>query len=146
MKKILMSIVTVLVVVQGVFAQEWYTDFSKAKKTAAEKNNAIILVFQGSDWCAPCIKLAKEIWSTTEFKALAKDHFVMLKADFPRKRKNALSKDQQEHNAKLAEKYNPNGYFPYVVVLNARGDVLGSMGYEKMSPTAYFNKLKAFEK
>ena len=71
-------------------AQEWQTDLNEAKKIASEKNQNIILVFQGSDWCAPCIKLDTEIWSTTEFTAYSKEHFVMLKADFPRKSKNKL--------------------------------------------------------
>ena len=43
------------------FAQEWLTDFELAKKQASDKNQHIILVFQGSDWCAPCMKLDKEI-------------------------------------------------------------------------------------
>ena len=47
----------------------------------------------------------------------AKDHFVMLKADFPRKRANKLNSEQQEKNNKLAEIYNQKGYFPFVVVL-----------------------------
>ena len=42
----------------------------------------------------------------------------MLKADFPRKKKNLLPKPQQKNNNKLAEKYNSNGHFPFVVVLD----------------------------
>ena len=124
----------------------WTTDFEKAKEIAAKEHKNIVLVFQGSDWCAPCIKLDKEIWSSYEFQRLSKDYFVMLKADFPRKHKNALSKEQQLQNNSLAEKYNANGYFPYVVVLDSKGNVLGSLGYEKTTPESYFKKLRAFEK
>ena len=49
------------------FAQEWQTDFTVAKDVASKENKPIILVFQGSDWCAPCIKLDREIWSTDTF-------------------------------------------------------------------------------
>ena len=70
----------------------------------------------------------------------------MLQADFPRRKKNALPKAQQEHNNKLAAQYNLNGYFPYVVILNEKGSVLGSLGYEKTTPELYFKKIKAFEK
>ena len=38
------------------------------KKIAAEKNRNIILVFQGSDWCRPCMKLNKDVWTSKEFK------------------------------------------------------------------------------
>lgn len=71
------------------FAQQWLTNFEEAKVQAAEKNQNIVLVFQGTDWCAPCIKLDKEIWSTETFKTQGEPHFVMLKADFPRKRKTS---------------------------------------------------------
>jgi thioredoxin-related protein len=128
------------------FAQNWSTNFEEAKQQASKNNENIILVFQGSDWCAPCMKLDKEIWSTAEFQNLAKNHFVMLKADFPRKKANKLSESSTQQNAKLAETYNNQGFFPLVVVLDSKGAVLGKTGYEKMSPTAYFNKLKAFEK
>jgi len=142
--KILIIITTMLSF--SLFAQDWQTNIDTAKTLAKKGNHNIILVFQGSDWCAPCIKLDKEIWSTTKFQELAKNHFVMLQADFPKRKKNQLSDSQTAHNSKLAEKYNPNGYFPYVVVLSPEGKVLGSIGYEKSTPENYFKKLTAFEK
>lgn len=125
------------------YPQEWITDFEEAKTLASSENKVIVLVFQGSDWCAPCMKLDREIWSTKEFQDLASDSFIMLQADFPRRKQNKLSEEQQEHNNKLAEHYNTYGYFPYVVVLDAEGNQLGAMGYEKSTPEKYYNKLKA---
>ncbi|MFT0713634.1 thioredoxin family protein [Flagellimonas lutimaris] len=129
---------------QNLAAQEWQTNFEKAKDLAQKDNRNIVLVFQGSDWCAPCIKLDREVWSKDDFKKLAKDHFVMLKADFPRRKKNQLPEEQEARNKTLAAKYNPKGYFPYVVVLDPSGKILGQTGYEKMGPKAYFNKLNSF--
>jgi len=126
------------------FSQEWQTDLNDAKQIAQSKNQNIILVFQGSDWCAPCIKLEKEIWSTDVFKAYAKDNFVMLKADFPKKKQNRLPKEQQEKNDALAEKYNNQGHFPLVVVLDKTGKVLGTTGYKKVSPEEYIKILTSF--
>ena len=123
------------------FSQSWTTDIEEAKKQASTENKKIILVFQGSDWCAPCIKLDKEIWSTEEFKAYAKKHYVMLQADFPRKKANKLSKEQQEKNNQLAEKYNKQGFFPHVVLLDPTGKVIGRTGYKKMNPEEYINHL-----
>ncbi len=127
-------------------AQEWQTDFETAKQISSVENRPIILVFQGSDWCAPCIKLDREIWSSEEFKSYSKEHFVMLQADFPRKKANALPNEQQQKNNQLAEKYNKQGYFPFVVVLDKEGNVLGESGYEKTTPTAYIEKLESFVK
>lgn len=127
------------------FAQQWQINFDEAKKLASKNNENIVLVFQGSDWCAPCIKLDKEIWSTETFKKLSQNHFIMLKADFPRKKANKLSDAQTLQNSKLAETYNNQGIFPLVVVLNKDGKVLGKTGYEKLSPSDYFKKLTSFE-
>jgi len=125
-------------------AQNWTTDFVEAKQKAIEKNQNIVLVFSGSDWCAPCIKLEKEIWNSDTFKATGESSFVMLRADFPRRKKNALSKSQQAHNNNLAAIYNSNGYFPLVVVLDQDGKVLGETGYQKITPQEYINLLKSF--
>ena len=42
-------------------AQEWQLDFDKAKTIASQENKTIVLVFQGSDWCAPCKMLSPSI-------------------------------------------------------------------------------------
>ncbi|MDT0643099.1 thioredoxin family protein [Zunongwangia sp. F363] len=143
MKKLIIIFI-VLFSFQITAAQEWKTDFETAKKEAAKEDKPIVLVFQGSDWCAPCIKLTKEIWSTEEFKNYAQDHYVMLLADFPRRIKNALSEEQQAKNDKLAEKYNSRGYFPYVVILDEKGRVLGDAGYKKTTPKEYIAMLNSY--
>jgi len=40
--------------------------------------------------------------------------------------------------------YNKQGYFPFVVILNEEGKVLGQMGYKKVSPEQYIEELNAF--
>lgn len=125
-------------------AQTWETNFPVAKTEAAQSNKAIILVFSGSDWCAPCIKLEKQILESETFKAFANENAILVRADFPRKKENQLPEDIQEQNSQLAELYNQNGYFPFVVVLDAEGHVLGEAGYEKVKPEAYVSKLKHF--
>jgi len=145
MKKVFLITFALLVTV-GCYAQEWQNDFAKAKEIASKDDKPIILVFQGSDWCAPCIKLDREVWSTEAFKKYASEHYVMLQADFPRKKKNALSEKQTIANAKLAEMYNKNGVFPFVVVLDAKGKVLGETSYKKTTPENYIKELNAFTK
>jgi len=126
-------------------AQNWTTNFDQAKQEAKANNKKIILVFSGSDWCAPCIKLEEKIWKSTQFRNYAKDHYVMLRADFPRRKKNKLPKEQQAANNMLAEKYNPNGYFPLVVVLSPEGKVLGSTGFDsKKTPQDYIDLFNSY--
>ena len=145
MRLVLIMIGLYAVTVMSVQAQNWQTNIDEAKALAAKENREIVLVFQGSDWCAPCIKLEREIWSTEEFNHYARDHFIMLQADFPRKKNNKLSAELQEHNEKLAERYNKHGYFPFVLVLDKEGKVLGETGYKKMSPSEYIKLLESFK-
>lgn len=127
------------------FSQNWLTNFEEAKTQATNQNKNILLVFQGSDWCIPCLKLNKGILSTPEFQKLSKENYILLQVDFPRKKANKLSKTLTEQNNKLASIYNQQGYFPLVVVLDAKGAILGKLGYEKLSPENYFKKISALE-
>ena len=97
--------------------QNWHKDFNQAIQQAKEEEKPLILVFAGSDWCAPCIKLERQIWSTKAFVEYADENYVLYRADFPRKRKNQLPLKQLNQNKGLAEKYNSKGYFPLVVCL-----------------------------
>ncbi|MDN3689791.1 thioredoxin family protein [Cyclobacterium jeungdonense] len=137
-------VLLILARVSTVSAQEWQLDLKDAQKLALETDRKIVLVFSGSDWCAPCIKLDKEIWQSAEFQTYARENYVMLRADFPRKKANQLSEAQAIKNGKLAEKYNPNGYFPLVVILDNKAEVLGETGYKKMSPQEYISHLNSF--
>jgi len=145
MKKIIL-LSLFFVTVFNATSQNWFTDLEEAKQEATKNNQKIILVFQGSDWCAPCIKLDREIWSTDEFKTYAIKNYVMLQADFPRKKKNLLPENLQKKNNILAETYNKNGYFPFVVILDQKGKVLGELGYLKINPKEYITKINSFSK
>ena len=70
----------------------------------------------------------------------------MLQADFPRRKKNTLSKEQSEANGKLFEVYNKNGIFPFVVILNSEGKLLGETSYKKTTPEKYIKEINAFIK
>ncbi len=118
-------------------AQDWRTDWDIARAEAEQANKKLILVFSGSDWCIPCIKLEKEIWESSSFTQYAEQYYVLFRADFPKRKKNKLPEMIQKLNDRLASKYNSKGYFPLVVVLDAKGKVKGQLGYEKLTPEAY---------
>ena len=125
-------------------AQEWHTNFEDAKKIATKENKTIALIFSGSDWCAPCIKLKAKIMKKPGFEKIANDAFVIVNADFPRKKalKNALGEETIKQNDALAEKYNKNGYFPHVVLLKPTGEVIARTGYKNISPEKYASHLQ----
>jgi thioredoxin-related protein len=128
------------------FAQHWSTSIEEAKDKATAENKTIVLVFSGSDWCAPCIKLDKNVWQSEEFKAYAAEKLVLVRADFPKKKANVLPEALQNANKALAEKYNQEGYFPLVVVLNAQGKVIAKKGYENQNAAKYVAELQALIK
>lgn len=121
----------------------WVRNITEAKAAAAEKHFPIMLVFSGSDWCKPCIKLKSQILLTDAFSAYAKNHFVLLNLDFPRKSKNKLSPEQQAHNDELASKYNMDGTFPLVVIIDLEGKVLATSGYLDLTPDEYISNLES---
>ncbi len=138
-------IVMMLVSLTHLYSAEWELNFDKSLAKAKAENKKMIMVFQGSDWCGPCIKLDKKIWSTDEFRESAKDNFVMLQLDFPRKSKNQLAPVQAEHNKQLAKKYNPDGHFPLVVIFDSNGKVIGKTSYKKMSVKEYIKHINSFK-
>ena len=120
--------------------------FNQQLNKAKSEHKKVLLYFSGSDWCAPCIKLDKNIWQSDAFKKEAAQDWIIVRADFPRKKANQLPKDQTEHNRKLAEKFNLEGSFPLVVILDKNGKVLGKMGFKNVSPEEYIKMIHAFEK
>ncbi|AWG22446.1 thiol-disulfide isomerase [Flavobacterium faecale] len=139
-------IVLLLLITQFGFAQDWKTNFDATKKTAMAENKAIVLVFSGSDWCAPCIKLHKNIWQSDAFKEFATTTVIIEKADFPKKKQNQLSPEIAKQNQELAQTYNPEGIFPLVVVMDKSGKVLGKASYQNIPPNEYIALLQSFIK
>ena len=126
-------------------AQVWQETFDDAIQKADEENKPIVLVFSGSDWCAPCIRLKRSILESDYFKKYAFANYILYNADFPRKKKNQLPLDKLNTNKSLAEKYNPRGYFPLVVVMDKQQVVLGKTGFSKKnSPEDYVSALNGF--
>jgi len=65
-----------------------------------------------------------------------------VRADFPRQKKNQLSKEQVKLNEALADKYNPDGKFPYTLVVDEHGKVLKDWdGYPDESPEKFVEQI-----
>jgi thioredoxin-related protein len=123
----------------NVSTTNWQTDFVQAQADAAKSQKHILLNFAGSDWCAPCIRLSKEYFDHAEFQRYASDHLVLVRADFPRLKKNRLDKVQTKRNEDLAERYNPNGAFPLTVLVDAKGKIIKAWdGFPKASTVSAF--------
>lgn len=93
----------------------WLTEVDAAIEVAKKEKKMVMLEFTGSDWCPPCIRMKKEVFSKKEFMDGAKENFVLVHLDFPRG--DAALK---EKNQPLAEKYEIEG-FPTIILLDSDG-------------------------
>lgn len=128
------------------YSQKWNTTFEDAKIKAEKENKNILLVFSGSDWCGPCIKLDRVVWQSSEFQAEAAKNWSTYKADFPKKKANKLAPELEKINNQLAEKYNKNGSFPLVLLLDKKGKIIGMTGFKNITAAEYIQLIHSFEK
>lgn len=121
----------------------WLTDWQQAKQESQRAHKTILLNFSGSDWCGPCIRLRKDIFESAAFAQYAQESLVLLNADFPRLKKNALPERQQEQNDQLADTYNKTGHFPLTVLLSEAGIVLKTWdGNPGISPEEFISQVR----
>ena len=122
---------------------EWSGNFSDAKQQAVASHKMILVNFSGSDWCGPCIRLRKEILESETFESYAKENLILVRADFPRGKKNELPADQVKRNSALADQYNPDGNFPFTLLLDENGKLVKSWnGYPNEAPDAFVQQIK----
>jgi thioredoxin-related protein len=123
----------------------WFGDFHQASTEASNSHKLILVNFSGSDWCIPCMRLRKEILESDVFEKYAAEHLILVRADFPRQKKNQLSKEQIKLNEALAEKYNPDGNFPYTLLMDANGKVLKTWdGYPDETPAKFVEQVNLY--
>jgi thioredoxin-related protein len=120
----------------------WLTDFNEAATLATEKDLPILISFSGSDWCLPCMRLERDLFSTEEFIRFSNTHLILLKVDFPARKKNTLTAEQLQHNESLAQTYNQKGAFPLVVLTDPGGKVLGQMTHPLTSADSYIHSIQ----
>jgi thioredoxin-related protein len=123
----------------------WMGDLSQAQKEASVQKKLILLNFSGSDWCGPCIKLKHDVFESEAFGQYAQDKLVLVRADFPRLKKNQLPADQQARNDQMAERYNPNGKFPLTVLINSQGKVLKEWDGYQPSVQKFIAEVAAYQ-
>lgn len=123
----------------------WMGDFLQAQKDAKDQQKLILLNFSGSDWCGPCIKLKHDVFESEAFGQYAQNKLVLVRADFPRLKKNQLPADQQARNDQMAERYNPNGKFPLTVLINSQGKVLKEWEGYQPSVQKFISEIAAYQ-
>lgn len=127
-------------------AANWLGNFKTASDEAVKSHKLILVNFSGSDWCGPCIRLRKEILESSNFTNYASTHLLLVRADFPRQKKNQLSKEQVKLNEALADRYNPDGKFPYTLLIDEHGKILKAWdGYPDETTDQFIDQIKTYD-
>lgn len=106
----------------------------------AEVVKSKFIVFSGSDWCKGCIQFRKKVLTDPVFETFAKENLEIVVADFPQRTK--LASDIVKQNEALAEKYNPQGAFPTLVLLSSDGLRSATIEYNNQTPQEFLSELK----
>lgn len=138
MKPIQISIFLTFLFYLPLHAQTFQHDAADSFSMAKDSSKEVLMIFSGSDWCKPCMQLRQSILESEAFSTFSDKQLVLLELDFPYRKKNQLPKEQQEHNEQLAEKYNQEGSFPKVILLNSDQVVLGQITYKNNMTTQQF--------
>ena len=124
-------------------AQQWQNDLQIGLKEAAQQNKKVLLFFSVPERCESCNKLERNIFKSPEFIEFASENYVLVKIDFSYEAQE-LTKDQLEKNLLIVEKYNKDGFFPHVVVLNKEAKITKKMEvYTSETPEQYLSLLKS---
>lgn len=121
-------------------AQQVLTVPSEAFSLSKQLNKPILLIFSGSDWCIPCIQFNSQILKDSLFLDYAKNNLVILEADFPQRKKIASTLKVAYND--LADKYNPGGAFPRIVLLDTDGKLRGELSYRQQPSATFIAEIK----
>ncbi|RYG45734.1 MAG: thioredoxin family protein [Chitinophagaceae bacterium] len=135
MKKILLIVLFTLTPML-IEAQElkWHTDLAEAMKQSDKTKKPLLLFFTGSDWCGWCIRLQKEVLTTPEFSAWAKENVILVELDFPRRTPQPDAIKAQ--NAQLQQFFGVRGY-PTVWFAKASKGSDNKVNFEQLGKTGY---------
>jgi protein disulfide-isomerase len=112
----------------------WGTDYAAALDQARLEKKLVLLNFTGSDWCGWCRRLEADVFAKPEFKAYAAQRLVLVKVDFPQKKR--LPEAEVAQNARLKRQYGIQGY-PTIIVVDPTGRKVAELkGYVRGGPTA----------
>lgn len=118
------------------------TEPAAAFAQAQATGRPVLLIFSGSDWCAPCIHLRRDVLADTTFLRYAGQHVVLLEADFPQRKK--LPPPLVAAYEQLAEAYNREGTFPKLVLLTADKKVRATLSTLRQTPATMVAQLNGF--
>ncbi|MFT7588449.1 MAG: hypothetical protein ACI959_000659 [Limisphaerales bacterium] len=107
----------------------------------ADQSNELI-VFEGSDWCANCRNLEKNVLSDSVFLSFIEAQNIQLvRADFPQRKK--LKNEIKLRNKTLADKYNFDGKFPSIILSFSENENFEQISYSDDNVSELIKKIES---
>lgn len=105
----LINTILLLFLIQIGFAQEveMITNWKEANELARKENKLILIILTGSEWCAPCKKMDKNVIGNPEFEKYAEENLIVFLIDLPGGELVINSKVYQDYE-KFKNKYQSN--------------------------------------
>ena len=95
----------------------WLTDLKLAQEIAKKEKRNVLVDFW-ADWCLACKIMEKELFSSDQFKDLAKkNNLLLVRLDLT---------DSNEEKDKITDKFNVRG-LPTVLILRPNGSLIESL-------------------
>jgi thioredoxin-related protein len=142
MSRLLILALLVLLPARQIFAQDDGSFLFDPGEWESTEGSSL-LIFTGSDWCHNCMRLEQTVLSDTTFQSAAQPLVQMLLIDLPRSKKNQSEEAQRAAKIELAERYNPEGRFPFLVLLDPAKEVISSTGFISEISQDYLNWIQS---
>lgn len=112
---------------QAGFSQEieMITDWDQAKELAERENKKILIILTGSEWCAPCKKMDKNVIANAAFKKYAEEHLILFLIDLPGGGLVMNSKVYQDY-VRFKKQYQTNA-LPALILVDKNGDKIKTL-------------------
>jgi thioredoxin-related protein len=132
--KTLQSLALCVICLLGTLAFKADKNIDLQTKAKSEHKN-IVIYFAGSDWCVPCHQFRESFLKSAKVDSVLSKSYVYYLADFPQRTK--LEKKVEELNEHLADKLNPEGVFPKLVIADENLNIISVVHKSTDYSTAY---------
>lgn len=127
---------------ESVSDHSWPQDFEAAQAESRETGKPMIVLFTGSDWCPPCMRLEKKVLSKPDFHEWADENVVFVMLDYPRSKPQSAKIEEQ--NTELLREFETKvAGFPTMLVMDADKNVLGSLDFAPSGPKALIKEAES---
>ena len=120
-------------------------DVEVAKRQAGREKKDLLIVFHGSDWSSPSMRLADEVLRRPEFHEGATRGFVFVNVDFPHNQPARARVQDPARNQRLQDHYQIET-FPQVVLADAEGRPYAVEGSLEGGANKYLSRLTTLQR